>query len=167
MGCICMRLPSSNDLYGKERQSCGTDNAVGDCCRERKKATAQNLQGAVAALSERLEQLSTAQQLNAQLRERNAALRQAVTQQQSGGGVEVRISPAGSLQAAQSALRAGPEQPNDDEDNDGSAAAEAVAAELALSKQERLRDLVSCPLILAQQKYKIHDHRSHVPVISA
>ena len=49
---------------------------VGRPCRERKKAKVQELQGAVATLSQQLRELSTAQARNAELRERHRALSQ-------------------------------------------------------------------------------------------
>ncbi|EIE25142.1 hypothetical protein COCSUDRAFT_46605 [Coccomyxa subellipsoidea C-169] len=49
--------------------------------RERKKAKAAELQAAIQALSERMQELTTAQHRNAELRRRNAELQQALTQQ--------------------------------------------------------------------------------------
>ena len=45
-------------------------------CRERKKAKAAELQAAVQALSERMQELTVAQRRNAELRARNAELQQ-------------------------------------------------------------------------------------------
>jgi hypothetical protein len=128
--------------------------------RERKKEKVQTLQAAVAALSQRLEDLSSAKQLNAQLRERTALLQQALSQQQRssasasalhdsmaasgapGGGGSGRCS--GSQEGAQSVRHAQPSGQGtyeEDDDNEREAAADAVG--VAINKQERLRDLVS------------------------
>lgn len=64
-GCVAAPLPVAQQTQG----------AV-VACRERKKAKVGELQGMVTALSDKLQELTTARNLNSQLRERNRALAQ-------------------------------------------------------------------------------------------
>ncbi|KAK9908908.1 hypothetical protein WJX75_004528 [Coccomyxa subellipsoidea] len=108
--------------------------------RERKKAKAVELQAAIQALSERMQELTTAQQRNAELRRRNAELQQALTQQMAPDNP--------SLLAAQSVTGPGLQLPVDrtgspaeGTDEDGPAADEEEK-HLLSHQQERLHDLV-------------------------
>ncbi|BDA41383.1 hypothetical protein COCOBI_02-1630 [Coccomyxa sp. Obi] len=113
--------------------------------RERKKAKAAELQAAVQALSERMQELTMAQRRNAELRARNAELQQALSQQMLS---QQGASATASLQAAQSVT--GPhmqlggaslDAPAEEADEDDAAADEA-GGQLVSHQEERLHDLI-------------------------